>query len=87
MCRHTHPSDKNLVLNNDSTSITLTCMAYGASSYSWQRQNGTISSDAEGINTSTLLLHNVAPQDSGHYQCVAINSNGNVFSNYFISIS
>ena len=59
-------------------------MAYGASSYSWQRENGTISSDAEGINNSTLLLHNVTPSDSGRYQCMASNSNGNVYSGYFI---
>ena len=59
-------------------------MAYGASSYSWQRENGTISSYADGINTSTLLLHNVTPQDSGHYWCEAENSNGNVSSDYFI---
>ena len=81
---HTLPSDETIIVNNDFTSHALTCMAYGASVYSWERENGIISSNAEGINTSTLLLHNVTPKDSGLYRCVAVNSNGNVSSNYFI---
>ena len=81
---HTLPSDEIVIVNDDFTNVTLTCMAYGASAYSWERENGTISSNAKGINTSTLLLHNVTPEDSGRYRCVAVNSNGYVFSNYFI---
>ena len=81
---HTLPSDETFMVNNDSTIVALTCMAYGASAYSWERENGTISSNAEGINTSTLLLHNVTPKDSGSYRCVAGNSNGYVSSSYFI---
>lgn len=81
---HTLPSDKTVEVNDDFTNVTLTCMAYGASAYSWEKENSTISSNAEGINTSTLILHNVTPKDSGRYQCVAVNSNGNVSSDYFI---
>ena len=74
--------DKTVRINNDSTTIHLTCMAIGASSYFWIKGNGSISSTAEGINTNELLLRNVLPSDSGLYQCVAVNENDMSYSNY-----
>ena len=57
-------------------------MADEATSYLWQRENDNISSNAEGINTNTLLLNNILPSDNGHYQCVAENAYGKTFSNF-----
>ena len=68
-----HPMDNTVKVDNDSTSVTFTCMAHGALSYFWERENDNIPSDAMGINTSSLILHNVLPSYSGHYQCVAKN--------------
>ena len=48
----------------------------------WIKENDNISSTAEGINTSTLVLHNILPSDNGHYQCVAVNDYGRNYSNY-----
>ena len=77
-----HPSSLNVTIQNSSTSVTFNCMAYEASSYYWIKEDSIISSTAEGINTNTLLLHNVLPSDSGRYQCVAVNEYGTSYSHY-----
>ena len=78
-----HPMDRTIEINNDSTSIVLTCMAYGAFSYYWLKENHTIQpSSMENTTTSSLILINIMPSDSGHYQCVAENNHGRVSSDY-----
>jgi len=62
--------------------MSLTCEANDTLSYSWQKQNGDISSDSIGLNTNTLILVNLQPEDAGNYQCVATNDNGNSKSDY-----
>ena len=76
-----HPRNKTVRINNDSVRVEFMCLANGALSYFWLKENGSISSTAEGINTNNLLLQNILPSDSGHYQCVAVNENGRSFSN------
>ena len=77
-----HPVDVTISLVNDTTNVSLTCEAYGASSYNWERQNGVIPSDSTGVNTNTLTLINLQPEDAGNYRCVATNASGNSGSNY-----
>ena len=79
---HTHPMDRTVMINNDTTSVTFTCMANGALSYFWKRENGNISSNAKGINNSTLTLKNILPTDNDRYRCVAENEHGRSYSNY-----
>ena len=79
------------------TNISLTCLADGissnnferqcdgvssASSYSWKKKHGTISSSAIGINNSTLTLINLQTQDGGYYRCKATNGSGSSYSKY-----
>ena len=61
---------------------TLTCEADGATSYNWERQSGSIPSGAIGMNTNTLTIVNLAPEDTGNYQCVASNASGSSNSEY-----
>ena len=69
-------------LTNDITNMSLTCRADRASSYKWERQNGVIPSDSTGVNTNTLTLINLQPEDAGNYRCVATNGVGSNESNY-----
>ena len=78
----THPMNITITLQNDTTSVTLTCEADGATSYTWERQSGSIPSGATGVNTNLLTLNNLQLEDAGNYQCVATNEGGSTPSNY-----
>ena len=77
-----HPMDTVIQLYSNFTNHTLTCEADRASSYNWERQNDSIPSDSTGVNTNTLTLINLQPQDAGNYRCVATNASGSSQSNY-----
>ena len=74
--------DTTLTLVNDSTSVSLTCEADGVTSYNWERENGSIPSGATGVNTNTLTIINLTPEDAGNYRCVATNASGSSQSDY-----
>ena len=77
-----HPVDTSIPILTNFTNYTLTCEADGASSYRWEKQNDVIPSDSTGMNTNTLTLINVRPDDASNYRCVAINVHGSSESSY-----
>ena len=77
-----HPMNAVFQLFSNFTNHTLTCEADGALSYKWERQNGIIPFDSTGVNTNTLTLINLQPEDAGNYRCVATNASGSSESNY-----
>ena len=74
--------DRTVEVNNDTTNTHLHCMASGAVSFEWEKQNGVIPSDAEGVNSSTVTLIGITPTDGGRYRCIAINEHGRNYSDY-----
>ena len=39
-------------------------------SYIWEKENGSIPNRAYGVNSSTLVIPNLAVADAGRYRCV-----------------
>ena len=76
------PISTTVELFTNFTNHTLTCEASGALSYSWERQNGDIPSDSTGVNTNTLTLISLQPEDAGNYRCMATNASGSTPSDY-----
>ena len=69
-------------LYTNNFNYTLTCETETMSSFKWERQNDDIPSDSIGVNTNTLTLINLQPEDAGNYRCVATNASGNSSSYY-----
>ena len=76
------PADLTITLLNNYTNASLTCEANGALSFKWEKQNDVIPSDSTGVNTNTLTLINLQPEDAGNYRCVATNAGVCSESNY-----
>ena len=76
------PSSKEMTLSSDRECLQLTCEAEGATSRHWEKQDGKMPLGTPGMNTTTLTLVNLTPEDSGNYRC-AMNCFGEkAFSDY-----
>ena len=77
-----NPTNTLLSLTSNFTNVSFVCEADGASSYYWERLDGSVSASATGVNTSSLIIINLRLNDAGYYRCVANNSGGSTKSKY-----
>ena len=78
-------SNQAIILHNDITKCTLTCVADGATFYKWQKYSyrgipGNITN--HGRLSSTLTLVKLQPHYNGSYRCRASNASGTGFSDF-----
>ena len=79
-----NPVDKMIKSDSNTESVSFTCEAEGATAYRWEKQDDDISSDATGVNTNVLTIHNLQPDNAGYYRCIASNASGSSFSEYAV---
>ena len=78
------PQSQTISFNQMKNSVSFHCAAIGAESYVWERQGDKIPSRATGVNTDTLTIANIQPEDDGRYRCAATNASGTSYSKYSI---
>jgi len=76
------PTDKvQLTINNYNYSMK--CMPLSNHlDYFWEKRKDIFSLRTGGINSQTLTITNLRPEDSGEYRCTVSNSTGSITSNY-----
>ena len=63
--------------------LTMQCLPSGTDlSYRWNRKNTSLPVSAVGVNTSTMTIYRLTPEDAGDYQCILSNISGVIASQY-----
>ena len=79
------PLSHTITLRVNNFNMSLSCGAKGDNlQYEWERSNGTIPSNTDGSNTSTLHFYLLSPDNSGKYRCKVSNGTGIGYSDYAI---
>ena len=50
--------------------------------YRWNRKNASLPASAIGVNTSTMTIYRLTPEDAGDYRCILSNISGVIASEY-----
>ena len=71
----------NLLVRN--YNVTMRCLPSDTVlNYQWNRKNASLPASAVGMNTSTLTIYRLTPEDAGDYQCVLSNISGEIASEF-----
>ena len=71
----------NLLVRN--YNLTMRCLPSGTGlDYTWNRKNASLPISAVGVNTSTMTIYRLTPEDAGDYQCVLSNISGVIASEF-----
>ena len=63
--------------------LSMQCLPSGTNlQYKWNKKNASLPSSAAGVNTSTLTIHRLTPEDAGDYQCILTNASGVIASEF-----
>ena len=63
--------------------LTMRCLPSGTDlRYRWNRRNASLPVSAVGVDTSTLTIYRLTPEDAGDYQCILSNISGVIASEF-----
>ena len=63
--------------------LSMQCLPSGTDlQYKWNRRNGSLPTSADGIDTPTMTLYRLTPEDGGDYQCILSNASGVIASEF-----
>ena len=72
-----------IVLTTNNFNLSMKCMPESnLFQYTWQKENKNLPSRSHGVTSSTLIITNLRPEDSGNYRCRLSNSTGEISSHY-----
>ena len=50
--------------------------------YKWNRRNASLPASADGVDTPTMTIYRLTPEDAGDYQCILSNISGVIASEF-----
>ena len=77
-----HPIEQEKCISNDDESLTLECKARGAKLYQWERKEGEMPSNVDGVDSNILTINKLQLKSAGSYRCKVINGDVVIFSEY-----
>ena len=74
-------NDVDLLVRN--YNLTMRCLPSDTDlKYKWNRKNASLPASAVGVNTPTMTIYRLTPEDAGDYQCILSNVSGVIASEY-----
>ena len=63
--------------------LSMQCLPSGTDlQYKWSRRNGSLPTSAVDVNTPTMTIYRLTPEDAGDYQCILSNASGVIASEF-----
>ena len=74
-------NEVNLLVRN--FNLSMQCLPSGTDlQYKWYRRNGSLPASADGVDTPTMTIYRLTPEDAGDYQCILSNVSGVIASEF-----
>lgn len=74
-------NEVNLFVRN--FNLSMQCLPSGTDlQYKWYRRNGPLPAAADGVDTPTMTIYRLTPEDAGDYQCILSNVSGVIASEF-----
>ena len=78
-----HPCNVDISITDRSRTVTFQCTVNRIDArYHWEMENQTITNRALGVNSSLLVIPNLAVSDAGRYRCTVSDGTRNISSSF-----
>lgn len=78
-----HPCNVDISISDRSRTVSFQCITNQLDAqYLWEMENQTITNRALGVNSSLLVIPNLAVSDAGRYRCTVSDQKSNISSSY-----